>query len=166
MPKLDDLEELFHHQLRDVYNAEKQLVQALPKMKERANSEELRNAIDEHLEETKQQKKRLEEVGQDIGLDNLTGETCEAMQGLIQEANSFISEDADKEVKDAGIIADAQRIEHYEISAYGTLTHFADLLDQDNAKNMLQQTLEEESAADEKLNSIAVNHINLKARES
>lgn len=166
MPKLDDLEELFHHQLKDVYNAEKQLLQALPKMKDRASSDELRSAFDEHLEETKQQKQRLEEVGQKIGLDDLSGETCEAMQGLINEANSFISEDADREVKDAGIIADAQRIEHYEISAYGTLRHFADLLDQKDAEEMLQQTLEEESAADEKLNSIAVNHINLKAKEA
>lgn len=166
MAKLKDLKELFHHQLKDIYNAESQLVQALPKMQEKSSSEDLRKAFSEHLEETKEHKKRLEEIGKSIGLDDLSGETCEAMQGLIDEANSFIAENADSEVKDAGIIADAQRIEHYEISAYGTLAHYAKTLNQNDVAKMLQQTLDEESAADRKLNDIAVNNINVHAKES
>lgn len=165
MPELNDLEKLFHHQLKDTYNAEQQLLDALPKMKEQASSEELRSCIDEHLQETMQQKERLEEVGRNIGLDNLSGEKCEAMEGLIQEASSFISEDADEIVKDAGIIADAQRIEHYEISAYGTLTHYAKSLDHNDAADMLAESLDEESAADEKLNQIAIDNINKRAKE-
>ncbi len=165
MTKFNDLEKLFHHHLKDTYNAENQLLQALPKMRDRATNEELRNAIDEHLEETKHQKERLEEVGRGIGVDDLSGVNCEAMKGLIKQADAFVSEDADQEVRDAGIIAEAQRIEHYEISAYGTLRHYADLLDHQDAAKMLQQTLEEESAADKKLNSIAMKQINLKAKE-
>lgn len=166
MAKLKDLKELFYHQLKDIYNAESQLIKALPAMQEKASSEDLRKAFSEHLEETKEHKKRLEEVGKTIGLDDLSGETCEAMQGLIREANEFIAENADSEVKDAGIIADAQRIEHYEISAYGTLAHYAKTLNQNDAAEKLQQTLDEESAADRKLNDIAVNNINIHAKES
>lgn len=166
MAKLKNLEELFHHQLRDIYNAETQLIDALPKMQEKAATDELRKAISEHLEVTKKQKQRLEEVGRSIGLDDLSGETCDAMRGLIREANKLISEDADDEVRDAGIISDAQRIEHYEISAYGTLAHYARSLNHGEAAEKLQQTLEEESAADEKLNEIAIKNINRKAQRS
>lgn len=166
MAKIKDLKELFHHQLKDVYNAESQLVKALPKMQKKASNEDLRKAFSEHLEETKEHKKRLEKIGKTIGLDDLSGETCEAMQGLIEEANSFIKENSDSEVKDAGIIADAQRIEHYEISAYGTLAHYAKTLNEKDVANMLQQTLDEETAADKKLNDIAVNNVNVHAKES
>lgn len=164
MRNLQNLEDLFHHQLRDTYNAEQQLLEALPQMRERASNEDLRNAIDEHLEETRHQKERLEEVARSIGLDNLSGEKCDAMEGLIREAESFVSEDADPEVKDAGIIADAQRIEHYEISAYGTLTHFAKSLNHEDAAEKLEQSKNEETAADRKLNEIAIDNINVKAK--
>lgn len=166
MEKIKNLEDLFRHQLKDIYNAETQLINALPKMQEKAAGEDLRKAFSEHLEETKEHKKRLEEVGRTVGLDDLSGETCDAMKGLIREAESLISEDAEKDVLDAGIIADAQRIEHYEISAYGTLAHYAKSLNHRDAAELLQKTLDEESAADRKLNDIAVNNINKKAKVS
>lgn len=165
MENLKDLKDLFHHQLRDVYSAETQLIEALPKMKDQANHKELKNAITEHLEETKQHKKRLDEIADNLGID-LSGETCDAMQGLIEEAKSFVSEDASNDVKDAGIIADAQRIEHYEISAYGTLTHYANVLNNSEVADILSEILQQERHADELLNKIAKENINLQAKET
>lgn len=163
MAKLKNLEDLFHHQLRDIYNAEKQLIDALPKMVEEANDPPLKKALSEHLEETKNQAKRLEEIGQNLGV-KVTGETCKAMKGLIREAKAFISEDANDRVRDAGIIADAQRIEHYEISAYGTAVEFAKALGKNDIANKLSQSLQEESNADRKLNDLAIDNINVKAK--
>jgi ferritin-like metal-binding protein YciE len=164
MSKLTDLEDLFHHQLKDIYSAEKQLIKALPEMKKEAKNSELKNVFAEHLEETKTQKERLEQIADALDID-LSGETCEGMKGLIKEAKSFVSEDASDPVRDAGIIADAQRIEHYEISAYGTAVHFAKALDHDDEIiDKLQQNLDEESAADELLNNLAINNINKEAK--
>lgn len=163
MSKLKNLEDLFHHQLKDIYSAEKQLINALPTMKEKASNDDLKQAFADHLEETKEQKKRLDEIAELLDLD-LTGETCNAMKGLIKEAKEFISEDASKEVRDAGIIADAQRIEHYEISAYGTAVQFAKGLHKNDITKKLQKTLDEESSADEKLNKLAVDNINKQAK--
>lgn len=163
MENLKNLKDLFYHQLRDVYSAETQLIEALPKMKEKAIHKELKNAITEHLEETKQQKKRLDEIAENLGMD-ISGETCEAMKGLIEEAKSFVSEDASDDVKDAGIIADAQRIEHYEISAYGTLTHYASVLENQEVADKLSEILDQERHADELLNKIAKENINLQAK--
>lgn len=163
MSELKDLNDLFYHQLKDIYNAEQQLINALPEMEKEARSEELKKAFSEHLEETKHHKDRLDKIADQLDI-NLSGETCEAMQGLIEEAKSIVSESAEDIVRDAGIIADAQRIEHYEISAYGTARHFASVLGHDDIANLLQETLDEESHADELLNEIAVNSINPKAK--
>ncbi|WP_234572286.1 YciE/YciF ferroxidase family protein [Rhodohalobacter sp. 614A] len=163
MGELNNLEDLFHHQLKDIYSAEKQLIKALPTMVENASNEQLQKAFEEHLEETKGHKKRLEEIGEELDLD-LSGETCNAMKGLIEEAEEFISENPDLDVKDAGIIADAQRIEHYEISAYGTAVTFAEALGHNNAAKKLQQTLDEESEADATLNELAIESVNPRAK--
>lgn len=163
MSELKDLNDLFHHQLKDIYNAEQQLLSALPEMEQNARSTELKKAFNEHLEETKNHKERLDKIADQLDID-LSGETCEAMQGLVEEAKSLVSEDAEDFVRDAGIIADAQRIEHYEISAYGTARHYASVLGHDDIANLLQETLDEESHADELLNEIAVDKINPKAK--
>lgn len=163
MEQLKDLKDLLNHQLKDVYSAETQLIEALPQMKEKASNTELQNAISEHLKETKNHKKRLDEIGESLGMD-LSGETCEAMEGLIREAKSFVSEDADADVRDAGIIADAQRIEHYEISAYGTLIHFAKGLNKTDVANKLSTILDEEKHADSQLNKIAIDNVNVQAK--
>ncbi len=163
MGKLKNLEDLFHHHLKDVYSAEKQLIKALPKMVKNASNKDLKKAFEDHLEETKEHKKRLEEIGDDLGI-KLSGETCEAMKGLIEEAEEFIKENPDLDVKDAGIIADAQRVEHYEISAYGTLVTYANGVGKKDAAKKLQKTLDEESAADKKLNKLAKDSINASAK--
>lgn len=162
MSKLKNLEDLFHHQLKDIYSAETQLVDALPTMIEEATDKKLKKAFSDHLEETKDQVKRLEEVGKSLEV-KLTGETCKGMKGLINEAQSFISEDAENHVRDAGLIADAQRIEHYEISAYGTAVEYAKALGKKDVAKKLEQSLKEESKADKKLNDLAVDTINAKA---
>lgn len=163
MSELKTLDDLFHHQLKDIYNAEQQLIKAMPKFKEEAINSELKNALEKHLEETKAQKERLDQIADELGID-LGGVTCEAMKGLIEEAKDFVSENASDHVRDAGIIADAQRIEHYEISAYGTVTHFAKALGLNNVADVLQEILDEESNADEILNDIAIGNINVKAK--
>lgn len=165
MNKLKNLENLFHHELKDIYSAETQIIEALPEMEKQASNKNLRRALSQHLEETKLQKKRLEEIAEILEID-ITGETCEAMQGLIKEAKSFLKEDAEEHVKDAGMIAKAQSVEHYEIAAYGTALQYAKHLKQNEVADMLKQTLDEESSADEKLSEIAVENINLQAKEA
>ncbi len=163
MGDLNSLEDLFYHQLRDIYNAEQQLIKALPTMAEKSSNKELKDAFRDHLEETTVQKQRLDEIGESLGIE-LTGETCHAMQGLIEEAEEFISRNPDPDVLDAGIIADAQRIEHYEIAAYGTAVTYAKSLGHTEAAKKLQITLDEESAADVTLNEIAIERVNLSAK--
>ena len=165
MTKLRSMEDLFHHYLKDIYSAETQIIDALPKMKEKARSEELKNAFNQHLEETRNQQKRLQEIADELDID-LAGETCEAMEGLIREAQEVISEDAEDHVRDAGLIADAQKIEHYEISAYGSARAFAQMLDKKNIADKLNQTLQEESKTDEKLNKLAMDTVNKQAVRS
>ncbi|MGW1453667.1 YciE/YciF ferroxidase family protein [Salegentibacter agarivorans] len=157
------LEDLFEHQLKDLYSAESQLVKALPKMAKAANDEKLKKAFEDHLEETKEHKKRLEEVSKDLGFKP-TSEECKAMKGLIEEAESFLKEDAEDDVRDAGLIADAQRVEHYEISGYGTLVRYAKELGHKDAAKTLQKTLDEEYTADEDLNKLAEKRVNKKAK--
>lgn len=164
MKKLKNLEELFQHHLKDIYSAETQLAEALPQMRDRSSNKKLHNAFSQHLEETKNHKKRLSEIAKSMDID-LSGVNCKAMEGLIQEAKSFISEDADDSVRDAGIIADAQRIEHYEISAYGTAAQFAKALNHQEAAEKLHQTLEEESNTDQMLSQIAIDNINVQAEK-
>ncbi|MAZ28013.1 ferritin-like domain-containing protein [Leeuwenhoekiella sp. A16] len=156
------LQDLFEHQLKDLYSAETQLIEALPKMAKTAKDKKLKKAFEDHLEETKTHKKRLEEVCDEIGIKP-TGEECKAMKGLIKEAEDFIKEDADDDVKDAGLIAEAQRVEHYEISGYGTVIRYAKELGHDKVVKILVKTLDEEYKADEDLNEMAENRLNEEA---
>ena len=149
----ENLQELFVEELRDVYDAEKQLTKALPKMAKAAESNELRAAFEEHLEITRMQVNRLEEVFKSLGLA-ARGKPCDGMKGLIEEGQSHI-EELEGATLDAALIGAAQKVEHYEIAAYGTLATWAELLGHQDAKDLLGQTLEEEKEADEKLTGIA-----------
>lgn len=163
MKKFNNLQDLFHHQLKDIYSAEKQLISALPTMEEKVSNNGLKNAFSEHLAETREHKERLEKIGLDLDL-SLEEEACDAMQGLINEAKSFLEEESEVDVQDAGIIANAQRIEHYEISAYGTVVEYAKALKHEDIADILQQTLKEESHADELLNDLAIENVNRQAK--
>lgn len=160
---MKNLKDLFEHQLKDLYSAESQLLKALPKMAENATDAKLKKAFEAHLEETKEHQQRLEEVCKELEIKP-TGETCKAMKGLIAEAEAFLKEDAEKEVRDAGLIADAQRVEHYEISGYGTVVRYAKELGYDSIAKKLQKTLDEEYKADEKLDKLAEGRLNEKAK--
>lgn len=162
---MKNLKDLFEHQLKDLYDAENQLLKALPKMKKHAVTDKLKNAFESHLEETETHKKRLASICDELGIKP-SGEKCKAMQGLIKEAESFLKEDVDKKVMDAGLIAEAQRVEHYEISGYGTAVRFARELGHDDIAEELQKTLDEEYAADELLNDLAESRINKKAKKA
>lgn len=160
--KMNSLEDLFYHQLRDLYSAEKQLIDALPEISKKASNQQLKNALEKHIKETEHQKERLEKVFNKLGVSP-EGETCKAMQGLIKEAQDFLKHDADSDVIDAGIIADAQRVEHYEIAGYGTVCTFAEQLGYSEVKDILAETLEEEKNTDSKLNQVAKSTVNEKA---
>jgi ferritin-like metal-binding protein YciE len=144
------LKELFIDELKDLYNAENQLIKALPKMAKAANSEELRTGFEEHLQQTKGHAQRIEQIFQTLG-EKPTGKKCKAMEGLVEEGSETIDEDFEGEVMDAALIGAARRVEHYEIAAYSTVIKFAELLGMDEAAELLEQTLEEETATDEKL---------------
>jgi len=160
------MQELFVEELRDIYHAEKQLVKALPKMAKAANDDELKNAIQLHLEETRGQVERLEQVFESIDVAK-RGKTCEAMEGLLEEAQEMMKDVLDPEVRDAAMITAAQKVEHYEIASYGSLAALARQLGHGDAADLLAQTLGEEKAADEKLSKIALGRINAKpARKS
>lgn len=150
----ENLHDLFIEELRDIYDAEKQLTKALPKMVKAAQSEELRAAFEEHLEITRMQVERVEEVFKSLGMA-AKGKTCEGMKGLIEEAQEKIQELEQGSTLDAALIASAQKVEHYEIATYGTLATFAEVMNHQDAKDLLGQTLEEEKEADEKLTGIA-----------
>jgi ferritin-like metal-binding protein YciE len=160
--KLESLNDLFIHQIKDLYNAEQQLTKALPKMAEKATSAKLRTAFTDHLKETENQIKRLEQVFETIG-EKAKGEKCKAMEGLLKEGEDFMNEDASKEVMDAGLIASAQRVEHYEIAGYGTACTYAKSLGHTEAYNLLKENLAEEKNTDEKLTTLAEGSINKKA---
>jgi ferritin-like metal-binding protein YciE len=160
--KLDTLQQLYTDELRDLYNAENQLLKALPKMAKAASSEELKDAFEKHLEQTKGHVERLEEVFQELG-EKPKGKTCRAMKGLIEEGSEILKQDGDESVIDAGIIVAAQKVEHYEIAGYGSVRTFAHLLGQNKAAELLQSTLDEESEANEVLNRIAESIINPEA---
>jgi ferritin-like metal-binding protein YciE len=149
----ENLQELFVNELRDIYDAEKQLTRALPKMAKAAESEELRAAFEEHLEQTRGHVGRLEEVFKLLGMA-ARGKPCEGMKGLIEEGEEVMKE-MEGTTLDAALIASAQKVEHYEIASYGTLATFAEVLEMQQAKDLLGQTLEEEKEADEKLTAIA-----------
>jgi ferritin-like metal-binding protein YciE len=142
--------DLYIEQLKDLHSAETQLTKALPKMAETATTPDLRTAFTAHLKETEEQLLRLNQIGESLG-ESLDGHMCAAMKGLIEEGAEWMKRDADPEVMDAGLIAAAQRVEHYEIAGYGTVHNLAELLGEEEAAELLAETLEEEEAADAKL---------------
>lgn len=160
----DTLQDLLVETLRDTYNAEKQLVKALPRLAKAANSEDLKAAFTEHLEVTKNQVTRLEEVFKELDVP-VRGKHCVAMEGLIEEGKELMDEDHDPEVLDAGLIAAAQKVEHYEIAAYGTCRTWAEMLGFNRAADLLQESLDEEAEADEKLTQLAMTSVNVEAEE-
>jgi len=160
--KLDTLQKLYTSELRDLYNAENQLLKALPKMAKAASSEELKNAFEKHLEQTKSQVERLEQVFEELD-ENPKGKTCRAMKGLVEEGSEILQQDGEESVLDAGIIVAAQKVEHYEIAGYGSVRTFAHLLGQNKAAELLQTTLDEESETNELLNKLAESIINPEA---
>ena len=159
-----DLRELFEEQLKDIYWAEKALTKALPKMAKNASSEELVAALNEHLEVTKNQVSRLEQVFESLG-KKAQAKKCDAMEGLIKEGEGIIEDTKEGPVRDAGIIGACQKVEHYEIATYGTLASFANLLGEAEAAELLEETLAEEKEADVTLTGIAESSINLDANE-
>jgi ferritin-like metal-binding protein YciE len=160
--KLNSLDDLLVEQLEDLYDAEKQLLKALPKMAKAASNDTLRRGFEEHLEQTKGHVNRLEKVFKDLG-KSATSKTCEAMKGLVEEADDFLGEGAVGSVRDAGLIACAQRVEHYEIAGYGTVRSWCQQLGHQGCARLLQQTLDEEAATDRKLTQIAESMSNRQA---
>lgn len=160
--KLNNLKDLLVHELKDIYNAEQQITKALPKMIEACSSDQLRQAFEDHLQVTEQQIKRLEQVFDLVG-EKATGEKCKAMEGIIRECDSMMSERADKSVMDAALIACAQRVEHYEIAAYGTVRTYANQLGMQDVVQLLEETLNEEKQTDMQLTQIAEQAVNIKA---
>jgi ferritin-like metal-binding protein YciE len=148
------LKQLYIEELRDIYDAEKQLIKALPKMAQAASSDELRAGFEKHLEQTKGHAQRLEQIFSVLG-EKPTGKKCKGMQGLVSEGSEVIKEDFEDDVKDAGLIAAAQRVEHYEIAAYGTVRTYATILEEQDAVSLLEKTLEEEKETDQKLTELA-----------
>jgi ferritin-like metal-binding protein YciE len=148
------LKELYVEELRDIYDAENQLVKALPEMAKAATSEELRSGFENHLEQTKEHVRRLEQVLNELG-EKAKGKKCKGMQGLVSEGKEIIEEDFEDEVRDAALISAAQRVEHYEIAAYGTVRTYAEILGDQSAVSILEKTLEEEKNTDEQLTELA-----------
>lgn len=162
--KMEDLQDLFHDELKDVYDAEHQIIKALPKMAKAATSPQLKAGFESHLKQSEEHVARLEKVFDILG-KKPAKKTCKAMKGLIEEGDEVVKEKADPDVKDAALIASAQRVEHYEIAAYGCLRTWAGLLGMDDAKKLLQTTLDEEGATDEKLTKLSES-INVNAMSS
>jgi ferritin-like metal-binding protein YciE len=163
MPK-DSLRELYIDELKDLYSAETQLVKALPKMAKAASNDQLRQGFEEHLRQTSEHVSRLEQIFEALE-EKPTGKKCVGMEGLVKEGSDIIKEDFSDEVKDAGIIGAAQRVEHYEIAAYGTVRAFAELLGENEHVSLLEETLNEEKETDEKLTQLA-EEVNASALEA
>jgi ferritin-like metal-binding protein YciE len=159
---LDTLEKLYIEELRDLYNAENQLLKALPKMAKGASSPELKEAFEKHLEQTKGHVQRLEELFEQRD-ESPKGKTCKAMKGLIEEGSEILKEEGEDSVLDAGLIVAAQKVEHYEIASYGSVRTFANLLGKDEEAKLLQATLDEESETNEILNQLAEGIVNEEA---
>ena len=159
------LHELFVEELRDMYDAEKRIIKALPKIAKHAQSDELRSALTQHLRETEKQATRLEQVFKSIG-ETARGKKCDGIIGILEEGNTMMEELEEGPVLDAALIAGCQKVEHYEIASYGTLAYFAELMGHERAKELLGATLDEEKAADEKLNTIATSDVNREALTS
>lgn len=172
MEPLINLHDLLQHEIEDLYSAEEQIIEALPKMVENATDRELKQALNEHLQVTREQKKRLDKVKKLLGIDEkkkgffaeiFGGTKCKGTEGLIAEGEKMMGQEMDPTVKDAAIIAAAQKIEHYEISGYGTARTYARELGLNEAADLLETTLNEEYKADDSLTSLAINKINLEA---
>lgn len=161
--EINSLRELYIDHLRDLYDAENQLIKALPRMAKEASSDELRQAVEEHLEQTRGQAERLEQIFEQLG-EKPKGKKCKGMQGVIEEGKETLEEDMEEETKDAAIIAAAQRVEHYEIAGYGTARTYANLLGENEAAELLEETLNEEKETDQKLTQLA-EEINVEAAE-
>jgi ferritin-like metal-binding protein YciE len=159
---LNTFEDLFMHKLRVLYSAETQFAEAQPKLAEAASDEELRAALEGHVKVTQGQLERLEQIAATLGVE-LEGETCDAAKGLIAESRKILREDGDPLVKDAGLLAAAQGIEHYEIAGYGTASAYARRLGYTDVERLLQQTLAEERGADTHLNELAEASVNKQA---
>jgi ferritin-like metal-binding protein YciE len=162
MLKLNSLEDLLLHELRDLYSAEMQIVKALPKLTQAAASPGLAEIFATHLDETERQLDRLDTIFEDLG-ESTQGVVCRAMEGLLAEADELLAHDGDPAVKDAAMIAAAQRVEHYEIAGYGAARTFAEQLGYSEIAELLQLSLDEEHAADDKLNNLAISEVNIEA---
>ena len=160
--KIDSLQKLFVEELRDLYSAENQITKALPKMMKKATSPQLKAAFEKHLKETEGQVARLEQIFESLG-EKPKGKTCKAMEGLVEEGSELMHENIEPAVLDAGLIAAAQRVEHYEMAGYGTVRAYAKLLKEPAVVSLLEQTLEEEKATDEALSDLAERSINVEA---
>ena len=162
--KMTSLDELYVDLLKDLYSAENQLVKALPKMAKAAASPDLRTAFEGHLKQTKNHAERIERIFSERGNGSPRGKKCAGMEGLIEEGKEIMQENMEEQVMDAGLIAAAQKVEHYEIASYGTARAWAQQMGYDRDADLLQKSLDEESAANEKLTHIAESHVNVQAR--
>jgi ferritin-like metal-binding protein YciE len=160
--KLDSLEKLYVNELRDLYNAENQLLKALPKMAKAASSKDLKGAFEKHLQQTEKHVERLEQIFEELD-QSPKGKTCHGMKGLIEEGSEILGEEGEELVLDAGIIVAAQKVEHYEIASYGSVRTFAELLERNKDAELLQTTLDEESETNELLNELAEDIVNPEA---
>jgi ferritin-like metal-binding protein YciE len=161
--KLESLKDLYLEQLRDLYSAETQIVDALPKLAAAAGSADLRKAFNDHLRQTEEHVRRLERIFQSLQ-ENPKGETCEGMKGLLKEGSKMMKMSGDPSVIDAGLIAAAQRVEHYEMAGYGTVRTYAEMLGKNEHVSLLERTLQEEEQTDERLTELAESHINQEAQ--
>jgi ferritin-like metal-binding protein YciE len=160
--KLNTLKDLYIHELKDLYSAENQIIKALPKMVKAATNDQLASGFQEHLEQTKGHAERLEKILSSLD-ESTRGPKCKGMEGVIAEGSEMIGEEADEEVRDTGLIAAAQRVEHYEIAGYGTARTYASLLGDKDGEKLLQMTLDEEADTDKKLTALATSSINVAA---
>jgi ferritin-like metal-binding protein YciE len=160
--ELENLQDLYIHELEDLCSAERQIIQALPKMMKAASSHKLRAGFEEHLKQTQEHANRLEKILSNHRQSS-RGKKCKGMEGVIAEGAEMIEEEADPEVKDAGLISAAQRVEHYEIAGYGTVRTYAELIGDNEAAGLLQTTLNEEVETDKKLSQLAKSEINVAA---
>jgi ferritin-like metal-binding protein YciE len=162
--EMESLQELFVNELKDLYSAEKQILKALPKMIKKATSPELKRGFEKHLKETEGHVERLDKIFQELD-ESPRGKKCKGMEGIIEDGKELMEEDAEPEVMDAGLIGAAQHVEHYEMAGYGCVRTYAELLGLNNIAKLLQKTLDEEKATDEKLTALARN-INVEAQEA
>ena len=163
--ELESLRDLYVHELKDLYSAERQMIRNMPKMVKAATNRQLSSAFRQHLEQSKRQAERLEQILKSHN-ETTRGPKCEGMAGVLKEGDEMVSEDAGDEVRDAGLIAAAQRVEHYEIAGYGCARTYAELLGDKKGARMLDMTLREEAATDQKLTKLAKSVINLRAKKA